>query len=353
MIRRIINLFFFLFLASVHSKCKEPYQFDTSDQEGVLVVDGSISDMPGPYVLNLGTTTDAQNLPSAVIGAKAYITDDHGNSENYFEVGNGMYQLTGNVIQGIPGRSYTLHITLTNGKTYQSTAELMPTYLKPLDSLFFKVVDETTITNGVTIENWYVNLYLNTTFQQSGTEYFRWTVAEVYFVATTCPDSPPRAFGCPDVCYVYQPNTLYNLNVINRAGYSQNSINDILLISRGVDYSFDTRHYFNVTQFSMNASAYNYWKAVQQLITDIGTIFQTPPYTIKGNVSNINNANEVVVGYFEASGQKVIRRYIDRGSIPATIQSCSTSSDGFVPNTPFCQDCLILPGSTITQPAWW
>ncbi len=350
---RLKSLFFFLFLALASNHCKEPYQLDTSGQNGLLVVDGSIGDLKGPYVLTLGFTNNRNLptlLPTPVLGATVSLTDDQGTSEYYIEVGNGTYQLNGTILQGNPGRSYNLYITLADGKNYYSNTELMPSVSKPIDSAHFNVSTIKVITNAVPIENWYVNVLLNTTFQENNIGYFRWSVAEVYFVATTC---PPGAISCPQNCYVYSPYSFYNLNVIDRADYSGNSIQNIQLINRGVDYSFDTRHYFNITQFGMNSSAFNYWKAVQQLTTNVGTIFQSPPYTIRGNMHCVQNPNEIVLGYFEASTQKLTRKYIDRGSIPTFIQSCTYSSPDYLSGFDYCTACLILSGSTYTQPDWF
>jgi hypothetical protein len=349
MLKRGVNLIVFSFMTAIFSHCKEPYQFDTSSQASLLVVDGNISDQPGPYLLNLATTTSAQTPPSPVLGAAAVVTDNLGNSEHYVEVGNGVYQLNGTTIQGVPGRYYTLNITLANGKNYYSNKELMPAYTKPVDSVYFSVITQNTVTNNVEIANWFVDVLLNTTFQKN-VGYFRWTVNEVYYVATTC--APGEPF-CPQNCYVYQPTSTYKLNVIDLASYSGKSIQNILLINRGVDFSFDTRHYFNVTQFGMNSSVYNYWKAVEQLTTNVGTIFQTPPYTIRGNMQSSESNNEIVLGYFEASTQHLTRKYIDRGNIPTFIQSCQYGATDFLPGFNFCTHCLILPGSTYTQPSWF
>jgi hypothetical protein len=338
---RYLNLSFFLLLAFLFSLCKDPYQFDTNSQAGVLVVDGNINDLPGPYILNLGVTTNPQSLPGPVSGALASVSDDYGNSESYTETGNGRYQLNGTAVHGIPGRSYTLHITLANGQTYHSTSELMPTAPKPSDSLFFKVVPVPVIVNGVQVQPLYANIYLNTRFEGNG-GYFRWTVSEAYSVIPI--PQPPYS----PTCIVYPILSFYNLNVIDRSDYAGNSIDNILLISRASDFTFATAHYFIVTQSGMNSAAYNYWVAVQKLITNVGTVFQTPPYTIRGNMSNINNSNELVVGYFEASTQQIERIPVYGGEVPSTITATK-----WCELLPECYNCLSLQGSTTTIPDWW
>jgi hypothetical protein len=103
----------------------------------------------------------------------------------------------------------------------------------------------------------------------------------------------------------------------------------------------------------MNSAAYNYWKAIKQLTTNVGSVFQAPPYTIRGNIGNVNNPRELVVGYFEVSGQDLIRKNIDRGNIPTSIQSCDLFSVDYNINFSYCHNCLIIAGSTITEPNWF
>ena len=333
-------------------QCKDEYDFNTVNRAGLLVIDGSISDLPGPYFLNLGLTVSAHRRPDPVLNASILITDELGNAESYFSLGNGKYQLNGTSVIGRPGGSYTVSISLSDGRVYRSLTETIPTNSKPADSLYFSVDESKVISSaGIEVNNWNVNVYLSTKFGSDNLGYFRWSVDEVYSLFPTC---WPGAISCPPICYIYQPISVYNLFVVDRRNYSGNSIKNIHLEARNVDYSFATRHYFNVVMHSMNSSTYSYWKKVQQLTTNRGSIFDSPPYTIAGNIKNINDTKEIVLGYFEASGQKMTRLFVDRGYIPTFVQTCFPNlPQDFIPNTNFCSDCTGLAGASIQEPYWF
>jgi hypothetical protein len=349
--RKIVHLSLFVILFLLNGQCKDAYQFETVGMDGLLVVDGEISDLPGPYFLSLGLTNNAQVRPDPVIGAFVSITDHLGNTENYIDLGGGKYQLSGTIVSGVPGGSYTLKITLPNGHYYESSQETIPTNTKLNDSAYFEVVNEETLSSeGQTVNNWRVNVFLNSSFGTATSGYFRWSVEEIYSLFPTC---PPGAIECPPICYIHQPTSYYNLKVIDRKAFSGSYINGIKLEGRDVDYTFATRHYFNVYQHSMNTGAYNYWSKVQQLVSKRGSIFDAPPYTIAGNVHNQNNRNEMVLGYFEASGNKITRLFIDRGYIHTFVQTCFMYLPDYIPNTYFCWDCTQIEGSSIVEPDWF
>ena len=125
----------------------------------------------------------------------------------------------------------------------------------------------------------------------------------------------------------------------------------ILLQSEGIDYSFSSEHIFNVTQYSMNKSNFQYWTKAQELIVKRGSIFDTPPAKILGNITNEADTNEIVFGYFEATGQKISRLKVSGGNSPVYIFTCLDYPERTY--YPFCQNCEYLAGSTHEVPSWW
>ena len=261
--------------------------------------------------------------------------------------------MNGNTVKGRPGGTYTLQIKLPDGRTYQSTPEKMPVVSKPADSPFYRVVTDTRITNGIEINSFMVNIYLNTSLAENNkTGLYRWAVSEVWNIFPTC---LPGAISCPPICYIYEPYSRFNLKVVKAADYSEFAIRELLLLSRGIDFSFNGRHYFNVTQYSMNQQAYEYWNKVEQLITKRGSIFDAPPAIIPGNISNVSNPDELVLGYFEASATQLTRTFVDRGAIHTYVETCFYYDPyfSFTNISQFCFDCTRHVGSTIVQPGWY
>ena len=344
----------FLFLILLQNNCAERYDIDTDNNFGLLVLDGGISDQPGPYFINLSTTRSATRKPDPLPGAAITISDDKGNSESLNEIELGKYKLEGLIVKGRPNGVYKLNIELSDGRKFESTPEIMAKDSTPVDSYSIQVIKEKVITpSGIESSYWMVKVYLDTQLPETDkTSFYRWSVAEVWLFLPTC---TPGAISCPRNCYIFEPNTTYNLVLLKSSDYALQNLRNLSLLSRGIDISFSSRHYFNITQHSINSNAYQYWSKVEQLISKRGSIFDSPPATIIGNIKNISNPNEPVFGYFEVSATQLRRIYIDRGQIPTFVETCIFGAIDFDPSyqQKRCFFCEALEGSTVERPAWF
>ncbi len=121
----------FLFLSS----CEKVIVLDLKNTDQKIVVQGNVTNTPGPYFVNLNYTIAYYNSNTfpAITGANAKIYDDAGNSETLIETTQGVYKTTSLI--GTPGRKYTVQV-ITNGNTYTG-ASTMPLPI-PIDSLLIQ-----------------------------------------------------------------------------------------------------------------------------------------------------------------------------------------------------------------------
>ena len=348
------NFSLFWILVILFNDCKDRYDIKTNRSSNSLVVSGMISDTLEPQYLKLGTTTpyqkDIDPLPEAVVS----ILDENGVREYYHDVGGGKYRLDGIQVKGMKGKTYVLEIQRPEGQQYRSSAESMP-LPQATDSAYFKVTkDKVVSSEGIEVDNDNVNVFLNTKLPKTTeSAFFRWGIDEVYCIIPTC---IPGAIACPPWCYIYQEVSKLNLTVISSVDYDHFSLNGILLQTRAIDFTFLVRHYFNVTQYSMNRKAYEYWKKVGLLTERNGSIFDTPPASVAGNIHNINDPDEQVFGYFEASPQKLTRVYVDRGLVPVELNSCDFDPSFYSlggSRFSYCTNCYAIKGSTTARPDWF
>ncbi len=127
--RIIINL---VILVILFSSCEKVVQLDLSNNEDKLVVEGSITNQPGPYFIILTRSVNF-NDPStypAVSNALVVITDNTGQRDTLTYISNATYKT--NNLQGVEGRTYSLHI-VSDGKDYTAQST-MPAQVN-LDSL--------------------------------------------------------------------------------------------------------------------------------------------------------------------------------------------------------------------------
>jgi len=119
------------FLLILLSACNDEYDFEFEDQTPLLVVEGKITNQPGPYYVRLSESikevVDPNNSGSSkpvskgIDNAQVTLNDDAGNSEtlryigekpNTFSEGDGWYVIENTT--GVVGRTYTLSITWNN-----------------------------------------------------------------------------------------------------------------------------------------------------------------------------------------------------------------------------------------------
>jgi hypothetical protein len=113
-----------IILAFLVTSCEKVIVIDLNSKVPQLVIEGNITNQPGPYKVVLTTTAnynESNNFPD-VSGALVTLSDDSGNSEILAETSAGTYATS--TIQGTPGRFYTLKVTVNGGE--YSAVSIMP-----------------------------------------------------------------------------------------------------------------------------------------------------------------------------------------------------------------------------------
>ena len=109
--------------------CVEPYEFEIEEGDKRLVVQGRITNEPGPYLIVLTESANysiqADGFSTYVSGAEIFIIDDEENFEILTETTKGHYWTSETGIRGEIGKSYYLEIQLRNGNTYRSEPEVL------------------------------------------------------------------------------------------------------------------------------------------------------------------------------------------------------------------------------------
>ncbi|MCW3126680.1 MAG: hypothetical protein JWO03_2338, partial [Bacteroidetes bacterium] len=117
----------------ITSACHKDIHLDLSNASGITVIEGYITDQPGPYFVGISKTVtfyDSNNVVP-VLGASLIMTDDAGNRDSLTDSGlPGLYQT--HTIAGVVGRTYHLSV-FADGKQYDAASKLNPPV--PVDSV--------------------------------------------------------------------------------------------------------------------------------------------------------------------------------------------------------------------------
>ena len=333
--------------------CLSPIDIPTENLGGHLVVSGQVSPIEDQNYVQLGRTAETERLPHPVTGATVQLFDDIGNVYVYEEdeFTEGSYLLHG--FTGIPGTTYFIQVNTQEGETYESAPERMPESAGELTSLYNVQNEETTDLEGTVTTQPFLKLYVNTTMPESGSRFVKWNVEEVFLLTPT--DFPDPFSYVPPPCFVAQNADPQRITLINGEEVKTESIDNLLVASRIIDWTFLERHYFTVYQSSLTAEAYEYWRKVNILANQVGSIFDTPPAEITGNITNANDPSEKVFGYFQASNQTFTRRFLLKSDLPfeLTVTHCVYDSRDFQKYPQRCLDCLSLRNSSYRRPDWF
>jgi hypothetical protein len=272
----------------------------------VLVVEGMITTDSTPYAVKLSYTGIFTNASvridtnqNFINDARVVIKDDAGDSSFCNLISPGTYQSIDSGFVGIVGRTYTLEIYLSNGKTYVSSPEkIMP--VPPIDSISV-VYDGSFITD---IRPTQLIISVNVHDPASVQNYYRWT-ADGYIPrkswgkSCTYPYPPcgdPYSCSCFALCEQYISTS--QINVLSDKLVNGNEI--IQPVFYSPIYWFGS-HFIEVKQYSLNQDIYLFWLQYLQQTNRTGSILDPLPASLVGNIHNESDSNDVALGYFEAS----------------------------------------------------
>lgn len=305
--------------------CEDKFYPDIDPKyENILVVDGMITNAPGPYTVKLMSSLQLTEVEATPLtGFQIIICDDSGNTETLSEPEPGIYVTDANGIQGIPGRSYQLKIQSPNGNSYQSDFELLNDPVA-IDSLY-PVLEFKQDPNLIHDLSGY-QFYVDTEPSEIDSVYFFWRLTHTYqyqadFIIRWIYDGTLRPYTNSDslrTCWNTQ--RVKDIFTFNTGGLMESSLHKFPLHY----VSTETRHLsirysLLVDQMTINKTAYEYWHSIDEQNTEAGELYTKQPYQIRGNLYNTNNPDELVLGYFMVAGTTSRRIFVDKPDPPVTM----------------------------------
>jgi hypothetical protein len=314
------------------NSCIEKYWPELDKYENLLVVDGYISNEPGPYTIKLSISSKVDQLTNnPVPNATVVIMNDYGESEELAETIPGTYVTSSTGMQGQIGRAYMIKILTTEGKTYESEFEeiMNPT---EIESIYAELEsrEQEGLTHNLTGYQFYLSDYPAT----ADTNYFLARLEATYeynadFLIKYVYDGTLRPFTNSDSL-----QTCWRTNKVPEI-FTYSTINLSHPIVQGYPLHYvDTesrelyiRYSLLVRQFSLSEKAYRFWTAVKEQNSNQGGLYTSQPYQVRGNLVNTANTDEPVLGYFTVAGVSKKRIFVDRPPLALFYFSVCVLSD--------------------------
>ena len=343
--------------------CVDPVDQPQTGQLNIIVVDGTITNLAEPQLirLNRSLSDPVTGLPASLPITKAVVevVVDSTQISTAHETTSGSYELPSGFRAQI-GHAYQLRFTLADGTRYQSTQQIMPS-VPPITKVRAQFNPTSfppqTYDGSINQSRGAHEFYLDMHDPADQHNYYRWdwTLYERQYWCRTCqqgvysvykvlPDTylngyyfvtgneryedcftPPSGqasssapsvpagvwaydYNCRTDCWEIFRNATLNL-------FDDLYSNGGLIVGRKVaqiPYYQRSPCLVDIRQTSLTSNAYRYYKLFEDQTQNAGGLAATPPSALIGNVHNVTDSREKLVGYFTASAVSVSHYWLDR-----------------------------------------
>jgi hypothetical protein len=388
----------FLAVAAAVGSCVYDFDPQIDGEGGYMIVEGNIvigeiSQIRLSYSWSLVDTLATQDAERMRIlyQSKMHVEDSNGGR---YENDNLAATLSG-IIGGSPvgyfdmrkadpSLEYRLVIENANG-TYAST---WARALSPgqIDSLSFEINNDNTL----------LSICVSTHTDNTEPSFYQWKVDETWEYHAESPavykylytgDISGEVVPLPDSESTYRCWTGSSRSEIMTAsseGLSEDRLVNHKLYSIGNrDQRISVVYQPQVTQMRITEDAYRYWEQMNRNGQDVGGLFSPEPSELRGNVANVNDPSELVLGYVGVMTvtrssmyviNNVIRfyRYSRTNHILDTLNNPADYLDAYLTGKrptydiwndmggwigyewwpEYCVDCRMMGGTTRRPPEW-
>jgi Domain of unknown function (DUF4249) len=312
--QKLLYLFLVINLSFLIGSCVDSVPFPTKSEDGFLSVEGTFHNLADTQFVKLYRSRGYTSTPNPEINARITVFSEDNKSANYNEIRPGVYAILPQILRGEVGKRYYIEIKTRDGKTYQSEPETMPEPIKP-DSISFSAYYREVLSSiGFARKERTLRILISTPSKSINSDAFlRWNIKEAFDFISECSITGPYY-----TCYYSRNMPNANIRIASSKGlqlsYIDNlNINEVSL--EAFSLQFKRIHYWQVIQNSISEKAYNYWEKTDKISNQVGSIFDTPPAYVPGNIYNVNDKDEKVLGYFEVAALEKIVRYLTIGEI--------------------------------------
>lgn len=309
-----------LLLALCLLSCRKPYVPPAiSSPNSFLVVEGIINPGNDLTTIKLSKTVKLSDTVTTnpVVGASVMVESDNGTTWTLIDVsGNGNYSSSQ---LGLPNtQKYRLRINTADGKQYASDyIAVKPT--PPIDSVGFYLKN-----NGV-------QLYVNAHDPTNSTRYYRWeynetwifsTYFESHFVLDTVRKAIVQRPDAQRVDTCFGNNASSHIVLNSTANLEKDVVfqSPLLLIPLNSE-KFERKYSILVKQYSLTKEAYTFYTSLEKSTEELGSIFDAQPSQLKGNIHNMKDPAEQVIGYITIANVQTKRIYITKDELPKDISA--------------------------------
>jgi hypothetical protein len=314
--KKVLTYYILVFL--VLSGCIEPYvpKIEGSADE-VYVITGEVKNLPGYQTLAVSrasSISDPKYMPLS--SCLILIEDDKGNSFTMEEYDAGKYRVWMDQHELVPGNSYRVRVKTPSGEEIQSDFDRMPNP-SVIDSIYFERKDAFQKNTGLPVKG--LQFYIDFHSDDTENRYFRWVADETWEHHAPLPmeyyyDGATHRIRPPDytyiICWSTKPEehiyTLSTFNIVSNRykmfplQYVDNTTNKLLI-----------KYSAMISQYALSRAAFVFWEQLRINSDEQGGLYEKQPLPVEGNLHNLSNTGNKVIGFFGASSVAQKRIFAD------------------------------------------
>lgn len=305
-------------------QCREPYNITPAgNSSGLLVVEGVLN-ANGITKVSVSRTTPLSALRISPETGATLLIESEADGETYpfAETSNGIYESSNNLLD--VNKKYRLLILTSDNKQYASEFKQM-LVTPPIDSLSWRQ------------ENGGVQIYLNGHNDADNTPYYKWDYEETWEFHSTYRATlgfkrvPPDADGNEwQLTYLdpvtesvdlslfqcYNSRSSSSINIGSTAALSSNVLLFPVRFVVGGSIELSVLYSIKVNQYALSDAGYDFFTRMKKNTEQLGSIFDSQPSELRGNIKCLTDTSEIVIGYIENSTLSSQRMFIDNADLP-------------------------------------
>lgn len=303
------------------SSCIERYFLEEHEQLlPKMVIEGNISTACEPQFIRISQSTSTeQPLFMPMENCRVIVFDNDGNFVELIEEpeqpGSYTSLFDNNFLQ--IGKQYKLQVETPDGRSYESHYETLYD-CPPVDSIYYERLKIETSDPAVFRDG--LQFYLDFEASAYFGKYYRIIVEESYEYHSTWPkkdyiETWRTIIGPYDystyVCYQNEKlDDIFTLSTaaLESNAYKRMKLNYVSNKTQRLMYNYSLL----VRQLSLSENAFHYWENIRKNNSEAADLFTLQPSMARGNLYNVNDSNEVVLGYFSVSAESTRRIVYDQ-----------------------------------------
>lgn len=312
------NLIISILVGLVLTACIKTYEPDFKDDSiAKWVIEGSINNQEGWQEVRVSQSSSynaAYFFPNDQ--CQVSIINEQGLEFKMDNFGDGAYRVWISEEYLTPGNSYYLKVITPDDDVFESSPDVMPEPTSLADS-YFEIEDIPTLDPEVFIRG--LQFYIDLNAENENNKYFRWRITETWEYESAYPkefwyDGQVHQYIPPD----YSTYTCWTTRqfdeifILSTESLEQNQANKIPLqfVSSQTE-KLAILYSFLVEQITMSEEAYLYWEQLAENVSIGEGLYASQPLAIQGNIRNIDDPDQSILGYFQAVNVSSKRYFIE------------------------------------------